>query len=401
MDQSGNWYSNSGTFKDIIHGYFLDLFTSSSSSNLDINSVLTSVNTKVTTEMNNKLLRPFTSDEIHKAMLDMHPTKAPRLDGLPALFYHKFWDIHREGKTSYTALKLDMSKAYDRVEWKFLEGIMIKLGFAVQWVELVMRCVSSVSYSFLINGEVEGYLILGRGIRQGDPLSPYLFALCVHGLLELIIDSEQRNLFWGVSIANGCPSISHLFFADDSLIFCRVKMNDYTHLKDYLDSYAKASGQLINFNKSALSFSPNTLARDKNAICDLFGISEVASHEIYLGLPTFSMRNKRIQFGYIRDRVIRKLQGWKEKKNSQGGKEVLIKSIVQAIPTYSMSCFILPDSIVKEIEAACARFWWGSTPEHRRVHWKKWRDICSPKAMGGMGFKNLSVFNQALLGKQV
>ncbi|KAL5546401.1 hypothetical protein UlMin_006088 [Ulmus minor] len=66
-----------------------------------------------------------------------------------------------------------------------------------------------------------------------------------------------------------------------------------------------------------------------------------------------------------------------------------------------MSCFILPDSIVKEIEAACARFWWGSTPEHRRVHWKKWQNLCSPKAMGGMGFKNLSVFNQALLGKQV
>ncbi|KAL5549620.1 hypothetical protein UlMin_004851 [Ulmus minor] len=233
---------------------------------------------------------------------------------------------------------------------------MIKLGFAAQWVELVMRCVSSVSYSFLINGEIEGDLLPGRGIRQGDPLSPYLFVLCAHGLSELIIDSEQRNLFRGVSIANGCPSISHLFFADDSLIFCRAKMNDCTHMKDCLDIYAKASGQLLNFNKSALSFSPNTPARDKNAICDLFGISQVVGHDIYLGLPTFSMRNKRIQFGYIRDR---------------------------------------------EIEAAYARFWWGSTPEHRRVHWKKWRDLCSPKAMGGMGFKNLSAFNQALLGKQI
>ena len=80
---------------------------------------------------------------------------------------------------------------------------------------------------------------------------------------------------------------------------------------------------------------------------------------------------------------------------------MLIKSIVQVIPTYAMSCFIILDTIVKEIEAACARFWWGSTPEHRRVHWKKWQDICSTKAMGDMGFKKFSVFNQALLGKLV
>ncbi|KAL5546570.1 hypothetical protein UlMin_006257 [Ulmus minor] len=91
----------------------------------------------------------------------------------------------------------------------------------------------------------------------------------------------------------------------------------------------------------------------------MFGISQVAGHDLYLGLPIFSMRIKRIQFGYIRDMIVRKLQGWNERLFSQGGKEVLIKLIIQAIPTYSMSCFIIPDSIVKEIEATCARFWWG------------------------------------------
>ena len=80
------------------------------------------------------------------------------------------------------------------------------------------------------------------------------------------------------------------------------------------------------------------------------------------------MKNKWIQFGYIRDRVIRKLQGWKERTFSQGGKEVLLKAVVQTIPTYTMSCFILSDSLVKDIEAAYAQFWWGTSSDHKKVY---------------------------------
>ncbi|KAL5571251.1 hypothetical protein UlMin_020848 [Ulmus minor] len=133
-----------------------------------------------------------------------------------------------------------------------------------------------------------------------------------------------------------------------------------------MDSYSYASGQ--NFEKSTLSFSPNTHLRDQDVI---FEISHVTGHDFYLGLPTFSMTNKQIQFGYIRDMVVNKLQGWKEPFFSRGGKEVLIKYIIQDIPTYAISCFIIPDSIIKDIEAVCARFWWGSTSDYKRVHWKK------------------------------
>ncbi|KAL5564541.1 hypothetical protein UlMin_027705 [Ulmus minor] len=199
-----------------------------------------------------------------------------------------------------------------------------------------MRCVSSISYSFLFNGEVQGSLKPERGLQQGDPLSPFLFVICAHRLSKLLLTYKHQSLFKGVYITPTCPPISHLFFADDSLIFCRAKVEECANLKSCLDSYSKASSQSINFDKSALSFSPNTDTITKEGICHLFGVLQVVSHDLYLGLPTFSMRNKRLQFGYLRDRVVKKLQGWKEKFYSQGGKEVLLKSVIQAIPTYTM-----------------------------------------------------------------
>ncbi|KAL5553691.1 hypothetical protein UlMin_041092 [Ulmus minor] len=97
---------------------------------------------------------------------------------------------NRGGKTGNAALKLNMSKTYDRVKWYFLKGMMVKLGFEGNWIELIMLCIASVSYSFLLNGEVQGSLIPWRGIRQGNPLSPYLFAIYAHGLSELIVSCE-------------------------------------------------------------------------------------------------------------------------------------------------------------------------------------------------------------------
>ena len=130
------------------------------------------------------------------------------------------------GKRGFVAMKLDMSKAYDRVEWVYVLKIMDEMGFDKKWIQLIFECISTVSYSLLVNGEPSSVIKPTRGIRQGDPLSPYLFLLCIKGLHSLLHQVATAGQIRGVSICNKGPRLTHLFFANDSLIFCRVFMQE-------------------------------------------------------------------------------------------------------------------------------------------------------------------------------
>lgn len=162
----------------------------------------------------------------------------------------QFWGMNRRvGNVSWVALKLDMSKAYDKVEWSFLEHIMLKLGFASEWVKLIMWCISSVSYSFNLNGNRLGHIVPSHGIRPGDPLSLYLFLVCAEGLSCLLQGAERRRTISELSVARYCPPISYLFFTDNSLLFFKVRMAEGAAIQAALQWYERASGQTINFDK--------------------------------------------------------------------------------------------------------------------------------------------------------
>jgi hypothetical protein len=135
-----------------------------------------------------------------------------------------------------------MHKAYDRVEWIFLENMMRRLGFAERWIMLMLACVSSVRYQVRFNSEDTDMFTPTRGLRQGDPLSPYLFLLCAKGLSSLLLHEEEVGGIDGERVCRNAPSVSHLLFADDFLILMKADMNNATSLQQVLDTYCANSG---------------------------------------------------------------------------------------------------------------------------------------------------------------
>uniref|UniRef100_A0A803NPX3 Reverse transcriptase domain-containing protein n=1 Tax=Cannabis sativa TaxID=3483 RepID=A0A803NPX3_CANSA len=350
---------------------------------------------RISRATNDYLLEPFSSEDVFQAMRAIHPQKAPGSDGLPGLFYRKYWSLigpevtkvclgilnegmqvkdindtllclipkvpkptrmtefkpislcnviykivakclagrmkqslhqaiseeqsafiggrliqdnaivgfeslhcmktKRFGNGNKMALKLDMSKAYDRVEWNFLVTMMRGLGYEEQWIEKIMRAGS-------ING---------------------------------------------VQFGRDRVKVSHLFFADDSFVFLNAKEEECDTMKHILQRYSKLSGQQINLEKSEVCMGKRISSSHGQKLATRLGVRLVSHHAKYLGLPSFVGRRKKEVFEIIKDKVWNKLKGWKASMFSQAGREVLIKVVVQAIPSYAMSCFRLPKKLIR------------------------------------------------------
>ncbi|XP_010506884.1 PREDICTED: uncharacterized protein LOC104783422 [Camelina sativa] len=304
-------------------------------------------------------------------------------------------------KGKFMAIKTDMSKAYDRVEWEFIDKLLHKMGFDEKWIRWIMFCVSSVEYKVLLNGQPNGLIIPERGLRQGDPLSPYLFILCTEVLIANIRKAEAEKLITGIKVANKCPPITHLLFADDSLFFCKVAKDQCEAILRILRNYEAASGQQINFAKSSIQFGHTVAEQTKLEIQGVLGITAQGGMGSYLGLPESLGGSKTKVFSFVRERLQGRTTGWSARLLSKGGKEVMIKSIATAVPTFVMSCFRLPKTITSKLSSAVANFWWSSDGRTGGMHWLAWEKLCCSKQQGGLGFRNVDDFNSALLAKQL
>jgi hypothetical protein len=294
-----------------------------------------------------------------------------------------FMKRNRAKKNRFCALKLDMRKAYDRLEWSYLEAVMIKLGYHRLWVRMVMRLVSTVSFRVLFNGGKLRQFTPSWGVRQGDPISPYLFLLATEGLSCLLKNHSLSSELHGLKVALSAPAVRHLFFADDSLLLLKADMEIAGRIQTILDKYCLASGQRINRDKSSIFFSKKCPSATKEGIKAALDIQNETLDKKYLGMPTDVGRSRSGALKYLKDRIWNKIQGWLERFLSAGGKDVLIKSVAQAIPIFSMACFRIPRGLCEHINSLLRKFWWGSRNGERKTCWVSWREMCKPKQLGG------------------
>ncbi|XP_071729272.1 uncharacterized protein [Rutidosis leptorrhynchoides] len=257
------------------------------------------------------------------------------------------------------------------------------MGFGSKWINWICSCLKSASISVLINGSPTSEFSLGRGIRQGDPLSPFLFILAGEGLNIMSKMATEKGLFKGVEIGDNKVPLSHLQYADDTIFIGEWTRSNAYSLQNLLKCFELASGLKVNFNKSCI-YGIGVNSDEINHVASRLNCKVGSFPFTYLGLPIGEKMSKRKNWDIIVEKIKSRLSSWKMRSLSSGGRIVLIKSILNSLPLYFFSLFRAPKCVLKLLEDVRREFFWGGSDTSHKISWVKWEKVVSPYESGGL-----------------
>lgn len=297
-------------------------------------------------------------------------------------------------------LKLDYEKAFDKVHLEFLYELLSRRGFGDRWMMWIHEITHNGSVGVKLNNREGNFFVTGKGLRQGDPLSPLLFNLVVDVLTKMLIKASFHNLIKGL-----CPEVQPggiicLQYADDTVLFVDKNESTATNLKGILTCFEQVSGMRINYSKSEL-IPINMLHDEVNPFKQILGCRVGCFPIKYLGIPLHYDKLKKEDIQPLVDNILKRMAGWRGKLLSYAGRLVLIKSCLASIPVYLLSFFKFPKWAIELINSQMARCLWSDAEGHKKLHLANWHLLCMKKEFGGMGIPYLQDLNLCLLGSWV
>lgn len=303
-------------------------------------------------------------------------------------------DFHASGITTRGCLQVDLAKAYDNLNWQFLENVLNAIDLPERFVGWIKQCFTTTSYSIAVNGELVGYFQGKKGLRQGDPISSLLFVLAMDVLAKKL-DRGVLDQSFGPHPMCMVPLVTHLSFADDVLIFFDGEEQSIQGILRILEDFERDSGLGINREKTALFLDGGNLLTNQD-MADRLGLQQGSFPVRYLGVPLTSRKLTKQDYQPLIDRVLSRFNAWTVKHLSFAGRLQLIRSVIYSIITFWASIFLLPVKCLEDIERMCNAFLWNGAPNSARGAKISWESVCTPKSCGGLGLRRLVPWNKVL-----